>query len=179
MIPVWIDNTQGRSISYLAAAPFDFATHLQLVAINDLDGIHQRGEGIVEQRGQHSTDLRAAVLGLHPGEDEVKFLFLRVAFENGRNAPGVGAVKSLVEKKHALLGTHGHLTAQNLLVFVAANRGDGHLAAGSGDNLQGLFDRIVVWLIDRIDQVIALNVIASPVEPDLVLRGIGHSSGAN
>ncbi len=77
------------------------------------------------------------------------------------------------------LSAHGHFAAQDLLVIFAANRDHGDVASDPGDDLQGLFDRVVVRFVDRIDQVVALDVVARAVEFNLVFRSVRHSSCAN
>ena len=49
---------------------------------------------------------------------------------------------------------------RTLLVIVAANRDDRDVSADFGDDLQRLFDRIVVRFIDRIDQVVAFDIVS-------------------
>ena len=78
-----------------------------------------------------------------------------------------------------MVRAHGHLPAQDFFVVFAANRGHRDVATNSGDDLQGLFDRVVVGFIDRIDQLITFDVISLTVEFNLVFRSVGHSSCAN
>ena len=115
--------------------------------------------GIVEQRRQHPAHLRAAVLGLDPGQDQVEMTLLHKGFQDGRNAPAVGAVEGFVGEQHALVGAHGHLPAQHFLVVVAANRDHGDVAADLGGDLEGLFDGVVVGFVDRIHQVVTFDIV--------------------
>ena len=78
-----------------------------------------------------------------------------------------------------MVGAHGHLAAQDLFVVVAADGDHRDVAAGFGDDLQGLFDRVVVRFVDRIDQVVALDIVSRAVELDFVFRSVGYSSDAN
>ena len=87
--------------------------------------------------------------------------------------------RMLVGDQHAVIGAHGHLSAQDLFVFLAADRGHGDVAADLGDDLQRLFHRIVVGFVDGIDQLVTLDVVARAVELDLVFRSVGYSSHAN
>ena len=78
-----------------------------------------------------------------------------------------------------MIRAHSHFPAEDLLVVFAANRGDGDVSANSGDDLKGLFDCVVIGFIDRIDQLVALDVISSAVESDLIFRSIRYSPCAN
>ena len=58
------------------------------------------------------------------------------------------------------VGAHGHLPAQDLFVLFAADRHHGDIAPDPVDDLQRLFDRVVVRLIHRINEVVAFNVVS-------------------
>ena len=49
----------------------------------------------------------------------------------------------------------------------------------SGCDLQRLFHRIVIRFVDRIDQLIALNIVSGAVELNLIFRSVWNSSHAN
>ena len=67
-----------------------------------------------------------------------------------------------------MVRAHGHLPAQDLLVIFATNCSDREASTDSGDDLQRLFNCIVVRFIDGIDQLITLDVISRAIELDLV-----------
>ena len=91
----------------------------------------------------------------------------------------VRSAEGLVGDQHAMVSAHGHLPAQDLLVVFAADRDHGDVATDSGSDLKGLFDRVVVRFIHRIDQLVALDVVSRAVELNLVFRSVGYSSCAN
>ena len=84
-----------------------------------------------------------------------------------------------VGEQNAVSGAHRHFTAEDLFVFVEPHRDDADLAANFGDNLQGLFDRVVIRLIDRIDEVVAFDIVAGTVQFDVVLRSVRHAFDAD
>ena len=88
-------------------------------------------------------------------------------------------LKDVVGNQHRLVRAHGQFSAQDLFVIFAADRHYGDVAADPVANLQGLFDRVVVRLIHRVHEFVALDVVPGGIELNLVLRGIGHSSHAN
>ena len=78
-----------------------------------------------------------------------------------------------------MVGSHRQFSPQDFLVLVRADCCDGYVPPSLGDDLQCLFDRVVVGFVDRIHEVIAFNIVPRTVELNLVLRGVGHSSCAN
>ena len=78
-----------------------------------------------------------------------------------------------------MAGAHGHFPAQDLLVLFAADRHHGDVPAGPADDLQRLFDRVVIRFVDRIDEVVAFDIVPGGVELDFVLRRVRHSFCAN
>ena len=102
--------------------------------------------GIIQQRRQHAADLRATVLGLNAGQNQVVMTLLHEGLQDGGDAFAVRSVEGLIGEQHALVGAHRHLTAQHFFVILAAYRGDGDVAAGLRNDLQRLFDGVVVRL---------------------------------
>ena len=95
------------------------------------------------------------------------------------DAPAVGPAERVVGNQHATGSAHGHLSAQDFLVLIAAHRHYRDVSTGAGGNLQCLFNRIIVRLVDRIDQVVALDIGSGAVELDFVFRSVRHSLCAN
>ena len=104
---------------------------------------------------------------------------LREGFEDGCDPSAIRSAEGIVGDQYAVACAHGHLPAQDLLVIVATNGDNRDLSSYSGDDLERLFHRVVVRFVDRIDQLVALNIVSSRVEFNLVFRGVGHPSHAN
>ena len=173
------EHTGKIDLVHLPVAAFDLPADFQLAAVEDRDGIHQRSERIVEQGRQHPAHLGAAVFGLDPGQDQVVMVLLHKGFQDCCDALAVRSVEGLVGDQDALVGAHGHLPAQHLFVLVVADGDDGDFATVPGGDLKGLFDRVVVRFIHRIDQVVSFDVVSGTVELNLVFRSVGYSSYAN
>jgi hypothetical protein len=73
----------------------------------------------------------------------------------------VGTFEGVVGAEHAVVGTHGHLPAQHLFGLVIAHGDNRDAAADPVTDLDGLFHGIVVPLVDRVDQVVLLDVVPS------------------
>ncbi len=71
--------------------------------------------------------------------------------------------EDFVGEQHALLCAHGHLATQHLFVFFIADGDDRDLAAHARGNLQRLFDSVVVPFVDRVHEVVALDIVAGAV----------------
>ena len=140
-----------------------------------LDRSHQRRERIVQHGRQHPAHLGRPVVGLDPGQDQVEIPLLDEGLQDGGNAPAVRSIEGFIGKQHGVFGAHGHLAAQDLFVILAAHRGHGDGATSPIDDLQRLFDRVVVRLIHRINQIVAFDVVSRPIQLDFVFRSIGHS----
>ena len=129
-MPVWIESTHGRSISLISRLPPSISRPiLQLPAVQNLDGVHQRGEWVVEHGGQHAAHLGGAVVGLHAGQDQIVVALAERTPSRSWRCPAIGPFESLVRKQHAMVRAHGHLAAQDLFVVFAATVDDGDVAA--------------------------------------------------
>src|SRR5271169_5167197 len=78
-----------------------------------------------------------------------------------------------------MVGAHGQFPAQDLLAVFAVDCDYRDVTADAVANLQGFLDRVVIRLIYRVHEFVALNVVSDSTEFDLVLRGIRHSSRTN
>src|SRR5579884_3766892 len=99
--------------------------------------------------------------------------------QNRRDGTTVRSGESVIRDEHALVRAHRHLTAENLLVVLTAHGHNRDCPAHPADDLDRLFRRIVIKFIDRINQIVTLDVRSRAVELDLVLRRIRHSFRAN
>ena len=104
---------------------------------------------------------------------------LDICFQYRSDAPAVRAAEGLVRDQSGLVGAHGQLSAQDLLVVIAAHRNHGDVSAGPVHHLERLFDRVVVRFVDRIHEVVALDIASGTVELNLVFRSIRNSFCAN
>ncbi len=162
----------------LAISAFDLAADPQFPVFH-IDGIHQGSEGIIEHGCQHSADLRSAILRLDSSQNQVVVTLPRETCQRGRDAAAVRAAECVIGDQYGLVRAHGQLTAQNFFVIVDSDRDHRDVAADAVANLQRFLDCIVVCLIHRIDELIALNIISGGIDFNLVLRRIRHSSCAN
>src|ERR1022692_3516297 len=113
-------GSDGKGIATILAA-FVKKGHYDLILTGS--------EWIIQQRRQHSAYLSRSVLGLDSGEDQVVMALLDEGREDRGDAFAVRSAEGIVGEQHAVLGSHGHLPAQNLFVIVAADRDDCNVAA--------------------------------------------------
>src|SRR5215469_3836756 len=173
------EHARKVDFAHLSIATLNLAPDLQLVVVKNLDGVHERGERVIEHGREHSSDLRRPILSLNAGKDEVILAFRHERLKDGGDASPIGFVKMRIGKQNAMGGAHGHFSTQNLFVVFSADGDNADTPTDLGNDLQGLFNRVVIRLVDRINQFVTLNIVAGAIERDFVFRVVGYSSNAD
>ena len=97
-IDAGLNREHARKIDfvYFLVAACDLTADLQLLSVEHFNAGNERSKRIIEQRGQHSPNLSATVLGLNTGQNKVVMSLLDEGSQDGGDAAAVRSAESFV-----------------------------------------------------------------------------------
>src|SRR4029079_11487527 len=157
-------HTGQIDLVYFLVTALDFASDPQCLTVEDLDGIHQGCEWIVQHRSKHSTNLSGPILGLYASKNELVVALLDERFQDCRDSTAIRAGKEMVGEQYPVCRSHSHLSAQNLFVLIIADRHHCDFHADPADDLERLLNGVVIPFVNGIDELVSFDVVACTVQ---------------
>jgi hypothetical protein len=141
--------------------------------VSQLELRHDGDAGQRQQLRQRGSGRRLhRIARLDAGEDEVGALRPHDLGERAGHGDGVGSRQLVRPDTHAPVGPHGEGTAHRLLGLLGPDGDDDHLAVAGGlAHAQGLLRRERVPLVERVVEVVGIDVPLVLGELDLVSEG--------
>ena len=109
-----------------------------------------------------------------PGEDKIKGSILDELGQNPRYGKAVRFLKGIVPQMKRFIRSPGKALPEHLFRVLRSNTYHGNLAADLFLDLNGLFHREAIPVIDVVVQVILLDVLGSARYGQVSLGGVRH-----